>query len=162
MMEAGRNEEAARRYVSDAQPVFDALHEVATRLAGLLMSLEMLKSRHVLDIESRLAARTRLDRADAERRRLRPPAVAAHFHHHLTDAARKLAISLDAIDDRLAGLISAGDPLPPLRSAWRDIEAASHAIPGFETVDFQQSCCAMHRTPDNSGGRNGRVFDLDS
>ena len=136
MTAADRHGEATRLYVTEAQRVFDALHEVATRLAGLLMSLEMLKSR--------------------------PPAVAAHFHHHLTDALGKLTASLDHIDGRLAGLVAAGDPLPSLRSAWRDMEAASRAMPGFETVDFQQSCCALHIKPANSGGRHGRIFNLDS
>lgn len=162
MTAADRHGEATRLYVTEAQRVFDALHEVATRLAGLLMSLEMLKSRHVLDVESRLAARARLESAQAAYRRLRPPAVAAHFHHHLTDALGKLTASLDHIDGRLAGLVSAGDPLPSLRSAWRDMEAASRAMPGFETVDFQQSCCALHIKPANSGGRHGRIFNLDS
>jgi len=159
----GRSDEAVRAYVLAAQPVFDALHEVATRLAGLLMSAEMLKSRHVLDAESREAARERLIEAKADHARLRAPELAAHFHHHLTAALEKLGTALDALDGRLSGLLSAADPLPPLRSAWKDIEAASRAMPGFETVDFQQSCCALHgnllRT---NGGMDGRVFNLDT
>lgn len=74
MTVAARHEEDARLYTAQAQPVFDALHEVATRLAGLLMSLEMLKSRHVLDVESRVEARTRLERALVEHGRLSRPA----------------------------------------------------------------------------------------
>lgn len=158
-----RSDEVIRAYVLAAQLVFDALHEVSTRLAGLLMSAEMLKSRHVLDVESREVVRERLAEARADHARLKAPDLAAHFHHHLTAALEKLGTALGALDARLSGLVSAVDPLPPLRSAWKDIEAASRAMPGFETVDFQQSCCALHgnllRT---NGGVNGRVFNLDA
>ena len=162
-MRAGVGDADASRYMRAAAPVFDALHEVATRLAGLLMSAGLMKNRHVLDVESRSVARERLGEAKDGYARLDPPPLAFHFHHHLTGAVEKLASALETLDDKLSGLVSAGDPLPPLRSAWQDIEAASRILPGFETVDFQQSCCALHTGFLNKrGGRHGRLFNLDT
>lgn len=157
-----RDQQRVDTYVAAAQPVFDAVHETSTRLAGLLMAFEMLKSRHALDAESRIAARARFEDARAGIDRLAPPLAAEHFHHHLAGAVAKLEVCLEALESKLAGLISSPDPLPPLRAAWRDIEAASLAMPGFETVDFQQSCCALHIKLPNRGGQYGRIFNLDS
>lgn len=135
-----------RHYLGRAKPAFEAAQESAARLAGLLVTAEMQRSRHALDWESRGAGRQRLAEAQAALAELAVPERAAHFHHHLGEAAVLLDIAWRAAQDQKAGLVAAADPLPPLRAAWQQIRFASRAMPGFETVDFRNSCCAMHRS----------------
>lgn len=160
-----RHDEASRRYVLAAQPAFEAAQEAATRLAGLLITAELGRSRHLLDLPSREAAYARLAEAREHHARLVPSGLALHFHHHLSRAIERLEAAFTAADAERAGRLGAPDPLPPLRAAWADMEAASRSLPGFETIDFKRSCCAMHRqepTTTDLGGTHVGLFDLDS
>lgn len=154
-----------QHYLTRVRPAFDAAQESAARLAGLLITAELAASRHVLDMDSRTVGVGRLAEARATIAEAAPPARAAHFHHHLGSAVEALEAAWRASDAKRAGLLSAGDPLPPLQAAWREITFASRAMPGFETVDFRNSCCAVHRMksgPNIRGENDVRLFHLDS
>jgi hypothetical protein len=154
-----------RRYLQRVRPAFDAAQESAARLAGLLITAEMRQSRHVLDLGSRTAGLQCLADARASLSEAAVPERAAHFHHHLSQAVALLDGAWRATEDQRAGLVAAGDPLPQLQAAWEEIKFASRAMPGFETVDFRNSCCAMHRNksgPADKGEEDVGLFDLDT
>ena len=154
--------DASARYAAAAQPAFEAGRDAALRLAGLLISSTM-GSRHMLDLPVRAAALEALQNADDLFSALAPTPQVGHFHFHLRRGLDELRTAFAAVDAELAGKAGV-DPFPVLRAAWSHMEAASHALPGFETVDFKQSCCAWHqaRLAENQGGFNGGLLDLDS
>ncbi|MBB5536186.1 hypothetical protein [Rhizobium giardinii] len=139
-------DETTASYSLSAQPCFENLHGAANRMAGLLVLLAVTKSRHVLDIGVHQAATTLLRTGIEEFRGLSPTPRSRHFHRHLGKAGGFLAIAMKDIDATLSGAVGARDPLPPLRTAWEELRSASKCLPGFEVVDFEHSCCALHQT----------------
>lgn len=154
--------DASARYATAAQPAFEAGRDAAFRLAGLLIAATM-GSRHMLDLPLRAAALESLQSAGDLFSSLVPTPRVEHFHFHLQRGLDDLRMAFAATDAELAGKAGA-DPFAVLRAAWSHMEAASRALPGFETVDFKQSCCAWHqaRLAENQGGFNGGLLDMDS
>lgn len=131
------------RYLVAAHPAFEAAQESASRLAALLITSALKGSRHELDRPGRASG---LEATEAARDLPAPPPAAAHFHHHLTRGTAHLRQAWTQAEAMRVGLVAA-DPLPALKSAWEELRHASHALPGFQIVDFSLSCCALHRTP---------------
>jgi hypothetical protein len=74
------------------------------------------------------------------------PPQAAHHHSHMLSANRSLTAALASAkrdlhrgDDRAIDAI-----LVPLRRAYRELQHAAFALPGFEIVALSQGCCVAH------------------
>lgn len=139
-------DDATASYSISAQACFENLHGAANRMAGLLVLLAIKKSRHILDLDVQKAAAELVKAGNEEFRGLTPTPRSLHFHRHLRKAAGLLAIALKDIDQTLSGAAGARDPLAPLRAGWEELRIASKYLPGFEIVDFEHSCCALHQT----------------
>jgi hypothetical protein len=165
-------DDATAAYVCAAQPAFDLLRQAAGQLAGLLV-LEAAGARNsgahpMLDLACAAEAEAR----DALFGILAPvPPRAAHYHRHVTSAGRSLAEALASAkrdlhrgDDRALDTI-----LVPLWRAYRELQRAAFALPGFEIVALSQGCCVDHarsrvRRTENqtrdTGGLHGGLFDM--
>lgn len=133
-----------RVYTDAMVPCFERTQESAARLAGLLVEAELVGRNSRFDNESfhlgqnaRYEAVCLLASVDVSK-------ANAHFHHHASLALERLCQAWAALEDRRQGLVAAPDPLPMLQAAWREMQAASRILPGFDTVDFRNSCCALH------------------
>lgn len=138
-------DEATATYAVSAQSCFENLHGAANRMAGLLVLLAITKSRHVLDMDVHRAAAELIKFGTDEFRGLAPTSRSLHFHRHLGKACGLLAVAMNDIDGTLSGSAMARDPLAPLRAGWEELRNASKCLPGFEVVDFEHSCCALHQ-----------------
>lgn len=131
-------------YVTQMLPCFNRLQESAARLAGLLVEAELMGNKAALDGGSRelglKALREAADILDASGSVVEH----AHFQHHLRLARERLQTAWTSYEARRQGVLVIHDPLPALQAAWREMQAASRILPGFETVDFRNACCAMH------------------
>lgn len=137
-------DDATRRYILAAQPVFDDLRDVAAQLAGLMVLAGSGASSAAIDHPMVQVAAERWRGAREGARALRAPAAAAHHHHHLVRTAEIVGRVLGAVRDD-AGLVGRlGTPLPLLNAAWREVEHTAAALPGFRTLDLTQACCAIH------------------
>lgn len=138
-------DDATAAYSISAQACFESFHAAANRMAGLLVLLAITGRRHVLDADIKIAA-TPLVKVGADQfQRLTPTPRSRHFHTHLGQAGELLSTVCRDIDGTLSGAAGARDPLPPLRAAWEELRSASKSLPGFEVVDFEHSCCALHQ-----------------
>lgn len=133
-------------YIAAAQPCFASLQECAARLAGVLMSAEIKQTRHALDTQSLDEAENCITDAKERFATLAPAENCLHFHHHLSQALSLLTATVVSVIEKRAGSAVGHDPLPLLQKAWAELTNASRALPGFETVDFRQSCCSIHKT----------------
>jgi hypothetical protein len=140
-------DDATAVYVCVAQPAFDLLRQAAGQLAGLLV-LKAAGARNagahpMLDLACAAEAEAR----DALLGILAPvPPRAAHYHRHVTSASRSLTEALASAkrdlhrgDDRALDTI-----LAPLWRAYRELQCAAFALPGFEIVALSQGCCVDH------------------
>jgi hypothetical protein len=135
----------SHRYVAAAQACFTSLQECAARLAGLLMSTEIKHTRHALDTQSLNEAEKCIADATERFATLVPTEKCLHFHYHLSESLELLAFTVVSVFEKRAGSATGLDPLPVLQKAWAELTHASRALPGFETVDFRQSCCSIHK-----------------
>ena len=131
-------------YVAAAQAIFGGLQDVIGRLAGVLVLEAMGHSQTVFDGPTLAAAREVTMDATERFRGLRPTPRSAHFNHHLARALSLVRDSVSLVENRRNDRTAARDPLPCLRGAWEELTSASNILPGFEIVDFGQSCCALH------------------
>jgi len=134
-----------RDYADAMVPCFERTQESAARLAGLLVEAEIVGHKSRFDNEALLLGLKARDEAVCLLASVDANKADAHFHHHASLALERLCQAWAALEDRRQGLIAALDPLPMLQAAWREMQAASRILPGFDTVDFGNSCCAMHR-----------------
>lgn len=133
-----------RVYTDEMVPCFERTQESAARLAGLLVEAELVGRKSRFDNESLLLGLKARDEAVCLLASVDVSKADAHFHHHASLALERLCQAWAALEDRRQGLVAALDPLPMLQAAWREMQAASRILPGFDTVDFRNSCCAMH------------------
>jgi hypothetical protein len=129
------------RYISEAEPPHDLLRRGLIQLSGFLLKRTIAGPRAIVDYAPVEAARERIREAAEDVRNLRAPASAAHHRSHLTAA-------LAALESALAAALSTtdrdGDALFHfVQESERHLRAVGRATPGFETVDFKQTCCAM-------------------
>lgn len=134
-------------YLNAAQPVHRQLQQVLTQVAGY--ALLVMTRRHRVELLDApvVGAREALSRVSSELCGMRVPAPARHHHHHMAAAAETVGRSLDALlgclrhgaDDGLRAALTRD-----LRAATTHLRAVSRLLPGFETVDLSQACCAAH------------------
>jgi hypothetical protein len=134
-------------YVLAARPAFEMLKHAAAQLAAFFI-LATTGSRaagpdHPLLAEARNAIQEATDGIHAA-----PGAtdLAAHHHRHLLRAAAAIKATLAALQD-LAWMKdrAALDPaLRRLKAGWQELHWATAALPGFEMMPLNQSCCAGH------------------
>ena len=125
-------DDSTTAYVIATQPYFEDLKQVAAQLAGLLV-LEGAGAAadHPMLLSAQAVWRNAVDGL----RSTRVPECARVHHGHLIAAARNLS----------AALQGTGDKLIPLERSYAELRAASHALPGFPMISFEQGCCAVHR-----------------
>jgi len=151
-------DDATAAYVLATQAPFDLLRQAISQLAGLLV-LAAAGARN--DAAPDIFRRVRDEQSEAHDR-IRAcsgaaPARAAHHHRHLTRACAALGAALSAARDGgyRCGAGSLDAVLTPLNAAYRHLQWATGALPGFEIVALSQGCCAAHpglRKPTPSRG----------
>jgi len=132
-------------YIWHAQSCFEALQEVAGRIAGLLLVAEMRDASRILDTGSFEVATRLITDADRHFAMLVPALEDQHFHDHLNHGLDAIRASVTEVGKMQTGIITRVDPLTALQMGWTQLVAASRLLPGFPTVDFRQSCCAAHQ-----------------
>lgn len=130
------------RYVVEARPAHDAIRRALIQMSAFLLKRLTVGRGGIVDFEPLEAARAGFAEAVDSLRSLPAPLAAAHHRMHLEGAA-------SALERALAATLSRADPdgralFPLLEDAERHWRAASRALPGFETVDLSQACCAAH------------------
>lgn len=139
-----RDEDPLLRYVVDAKPVQEQLQRALMLLSGF--TLMRLTSRPMTRIDDGpvRSARDLLVLAREHLAGLRVPEAAAHHQHHLTGAESALCHALAAVSSPVDSI----DQLHrALAEAVAHLRATTRILPGFETVDFTQSCCVAHGQP---------------
>ena len=131
-------------YILETQRSFDALRDVASQLAGLLVlaatGAKSAGPHHpVLD-----AARQTLSEASDHVRRVRPTDRARIHHRHLLAALVSLQTAMNAARVRPAAE-DIDSTLLPLRLAYSHLQAAAGRLPGFDLVALAMGCCAVGR-----------------
>lgn len=138
-------DDACQRYVVQAKPVYSAYTDCARQLAALLI-LQASSVRPQLPEHPMLQALQ--DEVQALREALsalQPSPRAVHFHRHLLAAERALQHCHDALlvlrrpHQREQALDQA---LLHVKTAWQHLSWAARALPGFESIDLNQACCA--------------------
>jgi hypothetical protein len=141
---AGRlrqDEEPLLRYVLDARPVHEQLQRALMLLSGFALMRLTSQPRSTIDDGPVQTARELLTGVHDRLSSLRVPEAAAHHHHHLRGAGSALRLAL-AIT---SSAIDSGDQLyRALAQTVMHLRATNRILPGFETVDLAQSCCAAH------------------
>jgi len=148
-----RGEQATLRYLSEARNAHDDLRAALTQTAGYALLLMTSTGRPTLAEAAIRGAETAAARCQEQIRALHVPQRAAHHHHHLYGASEMLrqacAAALcsgrpGATDGERDALIAA------LQGAVEHLRAVARLVPGFETVNFGQACCALHAPPEAS------------
>ena len=124
-------------YILETRRPFEDLRQVASQLAGLLV-LAAAGSKSAGPHHPMLESARQLYQEAADRlNQSRPTARASRHHGYLCEAAEELRTALAA-----AHTSTQVDPvLIPLKAAYAHLQFASHQLPGFEMVAFDQGCC---------------------
>lgn len=133
--------DAKLSYALEAKPAHETLRRALLQLSGLLLKRLTHKGGFV-DVAPAEAARASLEEAADSLRTLPAPAAAVHNRFHLLGAAA-------ALERGVAAAMSRADPAGETLFHWLDeaerhLRAAGRALPGFESVDLTQACCAAH------------------
>jgi hypothetical protein len=134
-------------YILETQATFDWLRNAAGQLAGLLVLASIGARERVLDEPILAGAESEYRQADDKLRLTAAPPAAAHHHRHLSLASERIGEAL-CIARQGSLRLNEGSldrTHRTLRAAWQELLFASKALPGFQVVDFNQSCCAVHR-----------------
>jgi hypothetical protein len=144
-VEAGLDDRTAA-YIRKAQVSFELLRNAAARLAGLMVLASIGSRERVLDEPLLAQAEDAFREAEDMLRGVAVPDAAAHHHFHLSTASRQIGEALRAARQGALRLDSGSLDRTHrlLRGGWQDMLSASKALPGFQVVDFGQSCCAAH------------------
>lgn len=122
-------------------PQFYEARDIAAQIAGFLLLGSAHRNANSL-VYSALAERMRLCTEGLSS--LLPPENARHFHHHLSAGVETLSFALATLEHGRQTIKGSVDPLPALKHGWQEIQHAAALRPGFEVIDFKQSCCAVH------------------
>ena len=136
-------------YILHVQPSFESLRECAAQLAGLMVLAAIDKRGRILDppiLECAISAHCE---AEDVLRTVPVPQNAAHYHYHVSLAAERIGEALRIARERSSRSDDAAldRMLQILRAGWEEMLSAAGALPGFQVVDFNKSCCAVHRRP---------------
>jgi hypothetical protein len=134
-------------YILETRGSFEALRNAAAQLAGLLVLASIGTRERVLDEPILEQAESAYREAEGKLRSAVVPAAAAHHHHHLSLASEWIGEALRIARQGSLRLNEASFDRAhqTLREGWREMLSAGKALPGFQVVDFTQSCCAAHR-----------------
>ena len=145
-------------YVLAAREPFDLLREATSQFAGVMV-LAAAGARN--DAEGSMLEQVRRRNSDARAllgsHSAPAPPGAAHHLHHLSRACEALDAALAAAGRGvLRGNEAAIDlVIGSLHAAYRHLQWATGALPGFEIVALSQGCCTAHGGPIPAGNRNG-------
>jgi hypothetical protein len=143
----GEQDSATLAYVLAVRPAFEMLKHAASQLAAFFIlavtGSEAAGPHHPLLAEARNALQ---EATDGVRTCPHVTDSAAHHHRHLLRAVAAMGATLAALRDaRWIKDKAALDPaLHRLKSGWQELHWATAALPGFEMVHLNQSCCAGH------------------
>jgi hypothetical protein len=134
-------------YTMATRPLHERLRAVLTQLSGLSL-LVILRRVGAFDVEAplRLAGDELADVLDALRD-IEVPEEARHHHHHMLIGTRAIGrVHALVVTATGVGLGDSGrrELSTVLSEAADQLRHATRALPGFEMVDFRQSCCAAH------------------
>ncbi len=141
-------DDATAAYVLAMRNPFELLRRAAAQLAGLMVlaasGARNVAAHPMLD----LAVEAQAEADDLVRSEsAAAPARAEHHRLHLLRANRALAAALAAArQDAARNDPAAVDKImAPLHAAYRELQWAAFALPGFEIVALSQGCCcALH------------------
>lgn len=142
-----RGEQATLRYLAQARQAHDELRATLTQVAGYALLLMTSPGRPALAEAAIRGAETSAARVREQIRALIAPQPAAHHHHHLHGASDSLSQACTAAlvcatpgatDGERDALMAA------LQASVEHLRAVARLVPGFETVNFGQACCALH------------------
>ncbi|MCB8877509.1 hypothetical protein [Acidisoma silvae] len=144
-------------YVIAARPAFDAMREATAQLAALFV-LAAAGGRSAQDNPIFAMARSAQAESRDVIRSLRPSPQGAHHHHHLLACSKMLGSACDAASETMHKGQNE-KALTLLQKALRQLHFAAAALPGFEVVALNQSCCAAHSasasySPGDAAGRD--------
>jgi hypothetical protein len=131
-------------YIIKAQVHFDDLKQVASSMAGMLVLAETGIAEAATEQPMIAIAYETWKRAADGVGTLKVPVLAEHFHVHLQKGSTLIGDLFASLYRRVPTSRSNDDAIRTLKLAWEQISFAAKALPGFETVDLEQSCCAMH------------------
>jgi hypothetical protein len=130
-------------YILETRRQFEDLRQVAAQLAGFLV-LNASGANTASPDHPMLASAAELYRDAADRvQGARPGRRALPHHRLLLKASADLGAALAAARKGLR----VDAVLIPLRRAYRHLQDAAGALPGFEMISFQHACCAAARPP---------------
>jgi hypothetical protein len=136
-------------YTIAVHPHFEDLRQASAQLAGLLVltatgSKEASPHHPMLDSAKHACAQA----LDGVKRTSTMVSDQTRPHYrHLLDASDALRRALASAD---AWPIDVDAVLAPLGVAYRHLQAASRALPGFQMVSFEQACCSVHLKVDTT------------
>jgi hypothetical protein len=132
-------------YVLETRSHFEDLRQALSQIAGMLV-LATVGAKSVTQDHAMFAAALEAHRRASDGiRAARPTTRAQHHHEHLLEAADSLGLAIAKAGE---GLHLAGDRQrmegmsAPLQAAYRSLNWAGQALPGFEILNFDQACCA--------------------
>lgn len=136
-------DDATAAYIIENQKCFEDLKQVASQLAGLLV-LAAAGSKEAAPDHPVIAAATELFHdAEDKLQRAQPTERALRHHVRMARAAKRIGVAL-----RLASCaLNVDDTLVYLRAGYTELERAAGALPGFEIVSYERSCCAGLHAP---------------
>jgi hypothetical protein len=149
-------------YAIAMQAPFEHLRQAAAQLAGLLV-LAAVGSRTATPYHPMLVlASQAYDEATGAIRATATSPRGKHHHEHLMRAASWIGRALShARASSNATSLDVDPTLSLLRRGWRELQRAAGALPGFEIVAFEHSCCALHAHPSaTDAGRSAAGNDV--
>jgi hypothetical protein len=134
------------RYVIETRPLFEDLRQVAAQLAGLLVLAASGAPTAAPDHPMLLSAERIYDAATDGVRRTRCSPRARRHHRHLLDAVEAIGRAIQAMRGTAAWTADSQTDrvMPALRAGYDSLQRAARSLPGFELVDFDRGCCAVH------------------
>lgn len=142
---AGQLDDRTLSYVLETRPHFEDLRQAVSQLAGMLV-LSTAGAKSVTQDHAMLAAAAEAHLRSLEGiRSARWTRRSKHHHRHLLEAAENIGLAVARAGEGLH-LVAAGQAnegiLVPLKAAYRHLQWAAQALPGFEVLNFDQACCA--------------------
>jgi hypothetical protein len=131
-------------YILESKKAFEDLRHIASQLAGLLV-LAAAGGKAAAPDHPMFEAAQRLHASVSDALRLARPTQRALSHHsHLIKACDAVGLALSVAESNLApprDEFKINRILVPLQAAYAELRLASHELPGFEMISFEQGCC---------------------
>ncbi len=147
-LDASRGQDhATLAYALSMRPPFELLKHAAAQLAAFLILATTGSQAAGPDHPLLAEAHRALDEAtDGIRTAPGVTASAAHHHRHLLRAAKAIEFVFAALRDTawMRDKRALDPALRCLKAGWQELHWATAALPGFEMVHLNQSCCAGH------------------